>query len=79
MGKNLQVRDVPDLVHRTLKARAAQRGQSLSEFLRAELELIASRPAPEDVLARLLSGPVRKVPRDLRPEVLIRKMRGPLP
>lgn len=79
MGKNLQVRDVPEAVHRALRTRAARKGMSLSEFLRAELEIIASRPAPEEVLERLRRLPVTRVPRDLRPEVIIRKARGPLP
>jgi hypothetical protein len=53
MPKLLQVREVPDDVHRTLKVRAAQAGTSLSEYVRAELELIASRPTPEELRARL--------------------------
>ena len=53
MAKLLQVRQVPDEVHRTLKVRAAQAGTSLSEYVRAELELIASRPTPEELRARL--------------------------
>ena len=53
MPKLLQVRDVPDDVHRTLKVRAAQAGTSLSEYVRAELELIASRPTPEELRSRL--------------------------
>lgn len=53
MAKLLQVREVPDDVHRTLKVRAAQAGTSLSEYVRAELELIASRPTPEELRARL--------------------------
>jgi plasmid stability protein len=53
MSKLLQVREVPDDVHRTLKVRAAQAGTSLSEYVRAELELIASRPTPEELRARL--------------------------
>jgi len=53
MSKLLQVREVPDDVHRTLKVRAAQAGTSLSEYVRAELELIASRPTPEELRNRL--------------------------
>ena len=55
MPKLLQVREVPDAVHRTLKVRAAQAGTSLSEYVRAELELIASRPTPEELRTRLAS------------------------
>ena len=53
MAKLLQVRDVSDEVHRTLKVRAAQAGTSLSEYVRAELDLIASRPTPEELRTRL--------------------------
>lgn len=53
MPKLLQVREVPDEVHRTLKVRAAQAGTSLSEYVRAELELIAARPTPAELRTRL--------------------------
>jgi plasmid stability protein len=43
---------VPDDVHATLRARAAQAGLSLSDFLREELTGIARRPTVADVLAR---------------------------
>ncbi len=78
MGKLVQVRDVPETVHRTLKARAALSGISLSEYLRAELALIASRPSPDEVLARLRALPPLDVPKRDRPEAIIRRMRGPL-
>jgi plasmid stability protein len=78
MGKLVQVRDVPEQVHRTLKARAAQSGMSLSEYLRNELALIASRPSPEELLARLHALPPQDVPKRYRPEAIIRRMRGPL-
>lgn len=78
MGKLVQVRDVPDEVHRRLKVRAAQAGISLSELLRAELALIVSRPSPEEVLERLRRMPRLSVPANLRPAAIIRKARGPL-
>lgn len=53
MPKAIQIRDVPDDVHRTLKARAAREGRTLSELLRRELELIANRPSLEEVLDRI--------------------------
>ncbi|MCU1232639.1 MAG: hypothetical protein JWP63_606, partial [Candidatus Solibacter sp.] len=37
MSKMIQVRDVPDEVHRNLKSRAAREGMSLSDFLKREL------------------------------------------
>lgn len=49
----VQVKGVPEDVHRTLKARAALRGQTLSDYLRAEMERLAARPSPEELLALL--------------------------
>ena len=52
MPKNVQIRDVPDDVHRALRTRAAAAGLSLSEYLLGELTRVASRPPVADVLAR---------------------------
>jgi plasmid stability protein len=52
MGRNIQVRDVPDEVHRVLATRAASAGVSLTAYLRAELTRMAERPLVADVLAR---------------------------
>jgi plasmid stability protein len=52
MSRTVQIRDVPDEVHRTLRARAAAAGQSLSAYLLAELTKVAERPPVADVLAR---------------------------
>lgn len=52
MSKMIQVRNVPDGVHRTLKRRAAEAGMSLSDYLLAELEVIAAQPTVEEVVAR---------------------------
>ncbi|HEY5150525.1 MAG TPA: hypothetical protein VIJ23_12015 [Mycobacterium sp.] len=46
------IRDVPDDVRDELAARAAHSGQSLQEYLRAILVMVASRPTVDDVLAR---------------------------
>lgn len=53
MAKLVQIRDVPDEVHRTLKSRAAAAGMSLSEYLRAQLARAASRLTPEELSAHL--------------------------
>jgi plasmid stability protein len=50
--KTIQVRNVPDDVHRTLRARAAAAGLSLSEYALRELERVAERPPVADVLQR---------------------------
>lgn len=52
MSKTIQVRKVPDRVHRTLRARAAAVGVSLSDYVLGELVRVAERPPIADVLAR---------------------------
>lgn len=63
MASTLQIRNVPPDVHRTLKARAAAAGMSLSDFVLVELEAIARRPVLEEIIARIESraGPRPKV------------------
>jgi antitoxin FitA len=53
----LQVRHVPDVVHRTLKARAALAGVSLSDYVLAELRRLAERPSREELLERIAARP----------------------
>ena len=56
----VQIRDVPEAVHRTLKARAAASGMSLSEYLRELLARAASRPTLDELEARIRArGSVR--------------------
>ena len=50
--KTIQVRNVPDAVHRTLRARAVASGVSLSDYALGELERVAQRPPVADLLAR---------------------------
>lgn len=52
MAKMIQVRDVPDEVHRTLGNRAAREGLSLTDFIKRELERIAERPSMQEWLDR---------------------------
>lgn len=47
----IQIRDVPDDVHRDLRLRAAERDMSLSEYLRGQLLELARLPSLADVLA----------------------------
>jgi len=53
MAKMIQVRHVPDEVHRRLTDLAKQARTSLSDYLLAELERTSLRPAPREILARL--------------------------
>jgi plasmid stability protein len=48
----IQIRNVPDQLHRELKARAALNGMTLSDYLRDELRAIAVRPTMKEWLAR---------------------------
>ena len=52
MAKTIQVRNVPEEVHRTLRARAAASGTSLSDYVLRELVRVAERPTLAEVLAR---------------------------
>lgn len=53
MARMIQVRHVPDRVHRRLKARAAAAGMTLTDYLRLELERIAETLSPAEVAERL--------------------------
>ena len=53
MSKMIQVRNVPDALHRGLKARAAMAGMSLSDYLLAEIREIAERPTLVELRQRL--------------------------
>jgi antitoxin FitA len=52
MSKMIQVRNVPDDVHRILKVRAATEGISLSDYIKRDLEELAKQATIEDVFAR---------------------------
>ena len=53
MSRMIQLRNVPDGLHRTLKARAALSGMSLSEYLVAEIRRVAERPTIAELRERL--------------------------
>jgi len=55
MSTMIQIRNVPDALHRRLKARAALAGMSLSDFLLREVREAAERPTVEELRARLAS------------------------
>jgi plasmid stability protein len=52
MSKMIQIRDVPDEVHRTLKVRAAAEGLSLSDYIKRDLEELSKQATIEEVFAR---------------------------
>ena len=49
----IQIRNVPDALHRRLKSRAALAGMSLSDYLLQQIREVAERPTIEDMRARL--------------------------
>ena len=53
MSRMVQIRNVPDALHRKLKVRAADAGQTLSDYLLAELERVAARPTRDEMLNRI--------------------------
>ena len=73
MPKMIQIRHVPDALHRRLRARAALAGMSLSDYLRLELEAAAERLTPGELRERLASLEPAKVRE--RPSTAVRAER----
>ncbi len=61
MATTIQIRNVPDALHRALESRATLWGMSLSDYLLAELRLIAEVPIKEQMRARIAALPRIKV------------------
>ena len=55
MSKMIQLRHVPDDLHRKLKARAASEGLSLSDYLVREARRVAEQPTLEEIRSRIRS------------------------
>ncbi|OFX04033.1 MAG: hypothetical protein A3D94_00545 [Alphaproteobacteria bacterium RIFCSPHIGHO2_12_FULL_66_14] len=53
MSTMIQIRNVPDTLHRRLKSRAALAGMSLSDYLLQQIREVAERPTLEEMRARL--------------------------
>ncbi|MEA2009636.1 MAG: hypothetical protein U9N78_02925 [Actinomycetota bacterium] len=58
----IQIRDIPEEVHRVYRTRAAEAGQSLQEYLRAHLIQFAAMSTPSEIVAEIrreiaLEGP----------------------
>ena len=73
MAKMIQIRHVPDGLHRVLRARAARAGMTLSDYLRGELARIASQLTPEELRERLAA--LEPVAPDEPPAVAVRRER----
>ena len=53
MSVMIQIRNVPDTLHRRLKSRAALAGMSMSDYLLQQIREVAERPTLEEMRARL--------------------------
>ena len=51
--KMIQIRNVPDPLHRKLKSRAAQSGMSLSDYLLRQMQQVAETPTLDEMLERI--------------------------
>jgi hypothetical protein len=74
MAKVIQVRNVPDRLHRELSRRARSEGRTLTAYVQAVLEREVARPSAAEVFARIAS----REPVDLKPSAaeIIREERG---
>ncbi len=70
MTTMIQIRNVPDEIHRQVKARASLSGMSMSEFILQELKRVIERPSRDELLDRLAKLPGVEV--EPSPEELIR-------
>jgi len=69
----IQIRNVPDELHRRLKSRAALEGLSLSAYLLKEIEQVANRPTLQEMADRLAAmTPVKLA---IRPAEILREER----
>ena len=72
MSKMIQIHNVPDELHRTLKGRAAQLGMTLSDYLLLEIEQAPPKPTMKEWLER--AAKLEPVEADEPPEVTIRRV-----
>ena len=73
MPSMIQIRNVPDALHRRLKSRAALESMSLSDYLLAELRRVAERPTLGELRERLERRPA--VALSVSPEQAVRAER----
>lgn len=57
MGKMVQIRNMPEAIHRRAKARAAEAGMSLSEYLLREIQKSVEQPTNKEIMERLAKLP----------------------
>ena len=57
MHAMIQIRNVPEALHRRLKARAAMEGMSMSRYILREMEKALERPSRRELLEAIRSQP----------------------
>lgn len=82
MPTMIQIRNVPDRLHRELVKRARRRGQTLTRYLQDVLEREIERPPAEVVFERIESSPPSRLGRPvaelIREERADRQTREPI-
>ena len=73
MPKTIQIRNVPDELHRTSKARAAKAGMTLSDYLLSKIVRMAEKPTLAEMMKRLRQR--EPVDLDEPPNLTIRRIR----
>lgn len=73
MSTMIQLRNVPDDLHRKLKARAAQSGVSLSEYILRDVRRLAEQPTDEEIRIRL--SKLKPIRLSETPEQTVRALR----
>lgn len=71
MSKMIQVRNVPDEMHRALKASAAAEGLSLSDYIKRELGGVTAKASLEEIDARIRA----RGPSGVKRESIVRILR----
>lgn len=75
MSKMIQIRNVPDDLHRQLKVRAAAAGMSMSDYIKRELSLRSGKATIAEIVAETAALPPNGVTTEKTVEI-IREMRG---
>jgi plasmid stability protein len=73
MSKMIQLRDIPDQIHSTLKARAAREGMSLPDFIKRELERTVERLGMSEWLDRTRKA--KRIPMRRSAAQVVRELR----
>jgi antitoxin FitA len=79
MSKMIQVRNVPEELHRELTRRAKLRGLTLTDYLQQLLEQEVSRPMPEEVFARIRTREPVELPGDVAEVLRVERAERKLP